>query len=951
MFSAGHLALAAAAVLAGLAWVERQEWWGTTPSGAADPRALQAFGVALALLGLGWAAARRAVAGGDRLRHLWMQDPFAADRIVIGLTVLGQLLLLAAAVGPAVVAELAPAGQGVGVPPADLGRAFGPGGWLLLELLAAGLVAALWTADDDEPNGDALLLGGALLGVCVPVAWAGTFAGQFAAASALRWGLAAAVLGGSALVWVRRPLLGWAARVGFRCPVTPLATAGGYTLAAAAAAALVLLTLALVQLGLTGQRPSGPADGTIFARMGYTASFLGPLVLLTGASTGTALRERAAGYMFAAGAAFVGTLAAGYALVVVTGGGTIDAAEQVRLGMLAAGGAAAWALAWLAAGRRVPGGPLLDVQAGFGLAGIGLLAAGPATRLLAFPPGPLSPAVVDLGRAGWLVLALAGWAGTGTAARRGPGWRSHVVGYCAVAAGVLAACAAQPWDEPGRGVSFHTLAAVWAVAGLALTASSGGAWVAVLAGGLGCLAVVGLPPGPRPGLWPVPLYLAGYAVATAGAALARRRQADGWGGVVLAAGLVAAPAVVFGAVATVNEAAAWERLAGALAVLLLAPAAGLLAAAVPAAWADRLRPAAGLAAAAGPALVGWALPAPDAPAVWLQQNGGAFTALVAAAVVCLEVVPRVVSGSGWAAAGRRVGTGVWMASLAAFGVVLLQQVPAFDPVTKKTPLTLPAVLGVLAAVAALIGLSVRAAVRPGADPFGLTEAKRTRYVYLAELLLVLFFVHVRFNLPELFLGQAVKYWTFLVMALAFAGAGLAELFERRGVRVLAGLLRRTGVLLPLIPLVAFWAKPPAELMAFADGSAPGLRPLLGYLEKLPQNFDAYAGLWLLAGLLYGLVALSRGSFGWALLGALAANAGLWALLTHGGVSAAVHPQVWAIPLALIVLVSEHVNRRTLRPDVSAGLRYGGIGMLYLSSVVTYLRCTAGNANHSANDHT
>ena len=149
--------------------------------------------------------------------------------------------------------------------------------------------------------------------------------------------------------------------------------------------------------------------------------------------------------------------------------------------------------------------------------------------------------------------------------------------------------------------------------------------------------------------------------------------------------------------------------------------------------------------------------------------------------------------------------------------------------------------------------------------------------------------------------------------------------------MLAVPLRRTGLLLPLIPLLAFWAKPSASVMEFADGRAPGLRPLLGYLEKLPQHFDNYAGLWFLAGLLYGLIALSRRSFGWALLGAVAVNTGVWSLLAHTGVSAAVHPQVWVIPLALIVLVSEHVNRRALRPDVSAGLRYLGIGMLYISS--------------------
>jgi hypothetical protein len=119
--------------------------------------------------------------------------------------------------------------------------------------------------------------------------------------------------------------------------------------------------------------------------------------------------------------------------------------------------------------------------------------------------------------------------------------------------------------------------------------------------------------------------------------------------------------------------------------------------------------------------------------------------------------------------------------------------------------------------------------------------------------------------------------------------------------------------------------------------------MLGYLEKLPQHFDTYALLWLLAGALYGLLALSRRSYGWALLAALATNASLWALLTHTAVPVAVHPQAWVIPLALIVLVSEHVHRDRLRPDVSAGLRYLGVAMIYVASSADMFIAGVGNS--------
>lgn len=72
------------------------------------------------------------------------------------------------------------------------------------------------------------------------------------------------------------------------------------------------------------------------------------------------------------------------------------------------------------------------------------------------------------------------------------------------------------------------------------------------------------------------------------------------------------------------------------------------------------------------------------------------------------------------------------------GVLLAQQATVFDPVTKRTPLGLAEVLAVLAGVGALIALALRAAVRPAADPLGLPDRRRIGYVYLAELLLVLF---------------------------------------------------------------------------------------------------------------------------------------------------------------------------------------------------------------------
>jgi hypothetical protein len=951
-FPATLAALAAVAVLGGLAWAEQQEWWATTSVGYRDPRLLQAVGVALGTLGLVWVAARRLGAGSERLRALWLRDPFAVDRIVLGGVVVGQLLLLAIAVEPAARAELTPAGrQSWPQPAAELAHAFGAGTWLVLGLLAVWLVAALRLAPEDDPGTDALLIGLAVLLVSVPVAWAGTFAPQVAAASALRWGLAASFLVGSAVLFARQPLTRAFEAIGFRLRPTTSSTVGSYAQFTLAAAVVFLLTLSAMDVGLNRLKPSGPVEGSAFAQSGATASAVIPLGLLVLGLSASAGRERAGGYAFAAGVVFTAAVAGGYALAVMPGGEPSEGLRLARVITLAVGSIALWALLWLAAERWVPGGVLLSLQAVLGLAGVGLMLAPPLVVLFADAGRPLPAVFAEFGGLGWVVLALAGWAAFERASRTAPHRRAHAVGFAAVAGGVLAACAAQPADLPGKAVSLHTMTAVWALAGLGLTAGlvaapalSRGPWGVVLAAGLVAAAILG--PTPEVGAWPVPLALAGYVVLSTGiAVLVAQRDADPdrWDWLLRAVVIVGTAGVVLAVGPAVTGDHTGERLAGPLAVVLVAAAVGVLPAKAPAAYARDLRVGSMITLVLGVGLAGWAAVEPNAPAVWLLRNGWVLVALVAGAVAGVEVFPRLRPTSTWAADARWLGARLGLAALAALGVVLAQQVPAFDPLTRRTPLPLAEVIAILAAVAALIALALRFAVCPDADPLGLPDDRRTRYVYLAEALLVLFFVHARFNLPEMFLGQAVRYWTFLVMLLAFVGVGLAELFERRGVRVLAAPLRRTGVLLPLIPLLAFWARPLGFVADSADGQPPGLRPLVVYLESLPKHFDSYAGLWFLAGLLYGLVALSRRSFGWALLGALALNAGMWSLLAHTGVSAAVHPQVWVIPLALIVLVSEHLNRRSLRPELSAGLRYLGIGMLYLSSAADMFIAGAGGS--------
>jgi hypothetical protein len=169
------------------------------------------------------------------------------------------------------------------------------------------------------------------------------------------------------------------------------------------------------------------------------------------------------------------------------------------------------------------------------------------------------------------------------------------------------------------------------------------------------------------------------------------------------------------------------------------------------------------------------------------------------------------------------------------------------------------------------------------------------------------------------------------MAVAFAGVGLSELCQRRGLRVLADPLQRTAMFLPLLPVAAFLTRPLVDLRGAAT-VVGGLGPVARLLDRLPHDYHVHASLWFLMGLLYLAVSLSRRSSNLALAAAALANFGLWVLLGHHDrLTFLVHPQLWLIPVGLIVLAAEQLNRGRLPPPQALAVRYAGLLLVYLSS--------------------
>jgi hypothetical protein len=349
-------------------------------------------------------------------------------------------------------------------------------------------------------------------------------------------------------------------------------------------------------------------------------------------------------------------------------------------------------------------------------------------------------------------------------------------------------------------------------------------------------------------------------------------------------------------------------------------------------WPQFFRFAAIFLAAGVVAECGWAALEPHSSSPWLYRTillMMSFALMTLVSGVGLPRLPHIPPA--WSDAGRRLGPVLGGLASLLLLVVLLEEGLLFDLKTSRTPMALPAIAVVTAALVAMIAAGIYFAVVPGRDPFGLTLQGRKFYVYAAEVLLLFLFIHARLAIPELFGGKLGKYWTIIVMIVAYVGVGLGEFFVRRGLHVLAEPLQRTGIFLPALPLISFWVRPPAALNVFAAERFPGLRPMLDYLERLEFRFDKYALLWFLLCGLYSLIAFNKRSFRFAIVAALAANFGLWSLLFYGNLSFLIHPQMWLIPFAVIVLVAEHVNRDRLSVPQSTTLRYLALMVIYVSS--------------------
>jgi hypothetical protein len=218
------------------------------------------------------------------------------------------------------------------------------------------------------------------------------------------------------------------------------------------------------------------------------------------------------------------------------------------------------------------------------------------------------------------------------------------------------------------------------------------------------------------------------------------------------------------------------------------------------------------------------------------------------------------------------------------------------------PLTLVAI-GV--ALLASVVTCVLFAVSPNHDPLNLSERGRMRYVYVAEAMLALLFLHVRLTMPWLFTGFIERFWPLVVMSIAFFAVVTSEALRRRQIIVLAGPLEGTGAFLPLLPVFGFW---------------------------IASSEVDFSVLLFIVGGLYGLLSILRRSFGFGVIAAVVGNGGLWYMFQRtADYGFFQHPQLWLVPAALSVLAAAYLNKDRLNEEQLTAVRYLSLATIYSSS--------------------
>lgn len=269
------------------------------------------------------------------------------------------------------------------------------------------------------------------------------------------------------------------------------------------------------------------------------------------------------------------------------------------------------------------------------------------------------------------------------------------------------------------------------------------------------------------------------------------------------------------------------------------------------------------------------------------------------------VLPRLTwDGSKWIPAIRQMT--IANLALAVGSVVVVLVVECFLTTSKVQDFS-PLSQSITVAVAIVLiatGL-IAGATLPRLDPLSLSVSGRKIYVYVAQAVVGLLFLHLMITTPELFNERLRVFWPYIILIVSFLAIIVGRLLEKSGLEVVGSPFITTASLIPLGILVA---------MAIA-----------------PNQADLAIVLFV-AGLIYMINSVVFQSLLAGCAAAILGNLSLWQFYTKfDGFGFFEHPQLWLIPPSISVIAASQYYKKSIASGQLVFIRYIGVAVIFLSS--------------------
>ena len=281
----------------------------------------------------------------------------------------------------------------------------------------------------------------------------------------------------------------------------------------------------------------------------------------------------------------------------------------------------------------------------------------------------------------------------------------------------------------------------------------------------------------------------------------------------------------------------------------------------------------------------------------------AVSMIVVSLVYSLAFGKRLKNENPWSVAAIRCLPVTLSCMIVAIAVVL--GIESFSFVQNRSiEISQSSIFAMIAILVAAMVMCMVFAVWPSRNPLRLNTKQLGWYVYAAEAFGVMLTIHLRTSIPWLFQGVFERVWPLLIVAIAFVGVALSEIFRRQQRPEIATPFENTGALLPLLPAFGYWFVPSSVNFSLLMFTTTALYAILCSLRK---------------SVLFGTLATIAGNFG------------LWHFVYQQGITIREHPQVWLIPPAVCLLVAASMNRNRLTNSQFVAVRYFAASMIYVSS--------------------